>query len=157
MPNTRCKTVVEILLPTAKMSAVSLRVSVCVCMCVHECVRLQATQGFLRPAEHFVVVAVDWRILFPKNTSHTHTHTQALTNGLGREKQETETYIQMDQQLNYSLQSDSRCLGGHDSALVSAAISDQKFKNRKEGLCDSQPLSTVMSGASVTTDNLLTP
>lgn len=52
-----------------------------------------------------------------------------LTNGLRRER-ETDTYIQLDQQINYSERYDSRCLGGRDSAVVCAATFDQKFKNR---------------------------
>ena len=58
-----------------------------------------------------------------------HTHTRTHTNGLRRER-EMDTYIQLDQQINYSEQCDSRCLGGRDSAVVSATTFDQKFKNR---------------------------
>lgn len=45
-------------------------------------------------------------------------------------KKRMDTCIQKDQQINNSERYDSRCLGGRDSVVVSAATFDQKFKNR---------------------------
>ncbi|MEQ2189529.1 hypothetical protein GOODEAATRI_026204 [Goodea atripinnis] len=59
-----------------------------------------------------------------------HAHMQTLSNGLERGEKRTDTCIQKDQQINNSERYDSRCLGGRDSVVVSAATFDQKFKNR---------------------------
>ncbi len=118
--------VAEIWPPTARISGVGLSVGKFVWAIPSMSVYTE--QRFFKPADHLLLLLLLIEAFyFLRVQVHTHMHT--LANGLRREK-EMDTYIQLDQQINYSERCDSRCLEGCDSAEVSAATFDQKFKNR---------------------------
>ena len=107
---------------------------VCVCVCVCVCLCVWTVPFILvvpcsDSSNQQIILLLLLIEAFYFLRIQAHTHTCTLTNGLRRER-EMDTYIQLDQQINYSEQCDSRCLGGRDSAVVSATTFDQKFKNR---------------------------